>query len=786
MPLYLRQFILFCSVWLLVGCGPTPSTEETTSDGGACPIGERGCPCFPNTSCFRGLVCEQGTCVSPTPQPEKLVEVTPEPLPEPPPEPPCQPGRAACRCSPTGSCFEGLRCQTGLCVTCTTGSAGCHCKTGNTCEGGLTCSNGLCTGCVGKEGCSCYPNKACDAGLRCEDPNNTGGTCRSCSVTDKKECSCEKDADCGGLACINRRCQDLATLQKVPQNPRCYSPCEGDIQGADGTLRVCHVAYRLTEGCGVGQTCKEGSCLSSSQELAQVPPGTYPFCADASDCPAWQTCVSGRCYSTCSSQADCAQGLKCHRYVCRRPCSLKQSSCSSNETCETQGSEEGVCAPIKTRPSNLPAQQKSAGSFSLPFTSFRFTNHSTSQEIAIYNKGDFASSFTIKRKQDNISSSNPLQWVRFDLCKTYSDDGKKCLAFENKPSAQEPFSVPSVGSGKIAIVKVSNAAGQPSDKKTYQGTLVVEGDRMGQQEVVLDYRESSDGQWTGRMIAFGNFNFDEQRDGNKFPNTQGTNPQQISNALLRQWLSFKAGAIPWDEFRAILTAVTEASWSLPKVKDDCKRIFQTNDDTLCYPFTSANGYKILTQSNREAPVPSGISELPFALNLRRKASDDKVLEGQVVTERALHYPGNAAIEITFGQIPGQQSITPITQLAAQIDLGGRYEITDKESCQDTQLFERVSIPWLLSDFTQDSYEIAGSLMCARYGCRDKRVPLTPKAGQTTEELQNDQRKNTSLSGANPIPNSRRLRRRIELLDGDLVQNRYLFILYKERFVSFFN
>ena len=68
----------------------------------------------------------------------------------------CQPGTDTCRCSPTGGCAEGLRCESGVCRACVAGSAACLCKSGNTCDDGLTCVAGVCRGCVGKAFCSCY------------------------------------------------------------------------------------------------------------------------------------------------------------------------------------------------------------------------------------------------------------------------------------------------------------------------------------------------------------------------------------------------------------------------------------------------------------------------------------------------------------------------------------------------------------------------------------------------------------------------------------------------------
>ncbi|MCB9641728.1 MAG: hypothetical protein H6728_01500 [Myxococcales bacterium] len=56
---------------------------------------------------------------------------------------------------------------------------------------------------------------------------------------------------------------------------------------------------------------------------------------------------------------------------------------------------------------------------------------------------------------------------------------------------------------------------------------------------------------------------------------------------------------------------------------------------------------------------------------------------------------------------------------------------------------------------------------------------------TSEQIQAIQDYNKSLSAANPVPNGWKLRRKLELVDGAVIEGNYLFLIYKERFVSFF-
>ena len=753
---------------LFLGCSPTP---PSSGDGGGgdtaskC-AGERDCPCLPKATCDEGLECREGVCRSTEEQPDAMPDTKRKD---------CVAGTSSCRCTATGKCDSGLRCDAGVCQTCKPGTVGCACNKGK-CDAGNICQDGVCTGCVGKEHCTCYGNGRCDAGLRCEESSTKPSICKSCDAGHTEGCNCEKDSQCGSFVCENKRCVDPKKINQIPQKPKCYTPCQGDSQAVDGSgAQTCHNEFKVREGCLPDQNCVEGSCILKTQE-GKLKAGSYPFCANSGDCPDWQVCVVGRCYSTCTDDSTCSSGFKCHRFACRRVCNSTKNACSSDETCETKGSDEGVCVPKVSRYQPKPVQKSRPGGFRLYQNALSFSNHSTTGLLVIENKSALPASFEISRVSDSIKSKNPLYWLKFDTCKKVTADGKDCEAFHNKPSAAEPFKIPSIGAGKKFFVRVVNAAGQPKDKTVYQGVFLVKGRDMGEENFSVDYRATGDGQWLGKMVSFASFN---ARNIERMTPNSTSPPRDFSNALLRRWVNYKQGDITWEQFQAVLRSVREDSWKLRKVQEDCKKLFSgAGADAACYPYSSSKGYEILAYSQKEAPVPSGISELDFAIHVKEKGN---ALEGRIATSKALHYPGNPKISIRFAKRPGSEKKQKILFLNSTILVGGRYTVGSQESCPASQM-EKVTIPWLLPDFFAGATKASQGLFREKYACRDAKFPMVSSKSIPAAVAKQF---NLSSSAANPIPNGWRLRRKLELVDGVLIENRYIFALFRERFVSFF-
>ncbi|TNE47788.1 MAG: hypothetical protein EP343_18580 [Deltaproteobacteria bacterium] len=775
---------------LTTGCGGTTDTPDsgTVDNSGIV-------RCKNDSECLNGQTCaSNGTCVDKTvpkedagTQTDAGTEAAPEKTvteePSGPEKKDCNPGTVGCRCSPTGACAQGLRCEFNICQTCTEGTAGCACKDGKTCNSGLQCQDGTCQGCVGKANCPCHGNNSCDTGFRCERDNNGASICQTCKSEDMVGCNCSKDTECSGsLICVNKRCIDASKLNQIPKSPKCYYPCQDDVKMPDGTIKSCHPEYKLIEGCPGGQKCVEGSCVNESR-ASNLSSTQYPFCQGDSDCPDWQACVGGRCYSTCSSSSECASGFKCHAYVCRRECTGSTSDCSPETSCRNQASGAGVCMPNGSRKNTNLAQTSTPGTFHVTINEVNYSNTVTTGVIGIINKSKFNTNFKISRASDNIGSKNPLFWLKFDMCKTYTDDGQNCKTWGGSPTAAEPFEIKNMEPNKMYLVQLSNAGGKPSASATYSGILKVIGDQLGDRDLAVQYRQSAQGQWKGTMVAFGNF-----RDQNiaKFPNTTGLQIRDLDNALLRRWLDFKNNGISFEKFVALLRSVREGSWQLPKVASDCKTTFSqvATDDVVCYPFSSSRGYEVLSYSNREAPVPSGISELNFVVNVKEKTTT--TLEGRIDTSQALQYSGNPRITISFKNKLDSSPRIAMNSFDAVIDIGGRYYVSDSESCSDSSNFDKQTLPWMVPGFEAMSYPRTGSLFRDRFECRTKSLPTTPPPGATADQIKAVEDYNKSLAASNPIPNGWRLRRKLEMVDGMMINNRYMFVLYKETFVSFFN
>lgn len=776
--------------------------------------GKQGCACDDKKACQTGMVCRDGKCQSSDQEPgqkpdsgtgeEPSQEMAPEIVQDAgdsvetePDTYRCEQGTLACRCLASGKCKNGLRCDNNLCQICPEGTSGCACRSGNTCESGLRCESGSCMGCVGKAFCPCFGNNSCESGNFCELASTGSTTCKPCKDrTNKEGCNCDADSECGSnLLCVNHRCLDPSVMQKVPKNPKCYTPCEGDEKQRDGTIRSCHPKHSLMEGCQITQNCVEGSCVAATlSNTNNLDSSQYPFCFKDNDCPSWQTCLGGRCYSNCASDTDCLDGFTCHSYVCRRRCTLQQSTCdkgksttqcqvcSAEQVCQSIGSteNEGLCLPLAVRQISHqePPRTQTQNVFVLGARELEFSNLSSANVVGITNQSGFTMKLEIVRVEDTTgSNSKPLSWLKFDLCKTYNADRTQCQSYANAPTQQEPYSL-EIPPNSNVILRVQDADKGPSTAGRYQGTLRLRSSET-EQLLSIRYRKEGTGRWKGKIYSFGNFE-DENIDNLKTT----TNVRDLPNAFLRRWLNFKSNTIDFDKMKAILQSIQSETWRLSKVQSDCSKLYsqQASTDVLCYPYSSANGYEILSISSKEAPVPTGVSSLDFTMDV--KEDNNNQWQGRIVTSETLQYPGNPQITMQFTESPGSKDRTFLSALSAVIDMGGRYYVGKSESCTATlsQNFPQSVIPWLLLDFVGIS-EATSGLLRERYECQQKNTPSQIPSGASKETIAKIESSNQSLSGANPIPNGRALRRKIELVDGLLYQNNVLFAIIRERLVS---
>ncbi|MBU52319.1 MAG: hypothetical protein CL920_26805 [Deltaproteobacteria bacterium] len=752
-----------------------------------CDAGKAGCPCDKDGGCTGDLVCSAlGSCVPATCKSDDYGK------------------KAGCPCDNTGQCGTDLLCTVNnLCRGCKDGEAGCACKTGNVspCADGLLCKDNICKSCIGEIGCGCFADDRCNAGARCEDKNGTK-QCVSCGNT-LEGCSCRENADCltDGLVCLGGFCKTSQTgtvVNQKPTNPRCYTPCSGDsIDSKTGALQICSVRFKLREGCQAKQTCTNGSCI----ENGTTPKADeYPNCQSNTDCPSWQACVKdsngkGVCYSDCVGDADCLGKGRCYRYVCRLPCTTTNGACPKDQHCETDGQDKGFCVPKTKTNTSKPAASTSPGSFLLSSQQLSFTNQQTTAVFELWNKSNLPVSFQIKRLQDDTpTGGNPqsaLNWLQFGVCASNTDTSCPTL---NKPlNKNNPFVIGSIASNTRILIKIANAGGKPAASSIYKGSFEVDGGVLGKQVVYVEYAQSGNGQWAGKIYAFGNFN-----DHNLPKYSDNVSISQLKgNAFIQRWWEFKNSAhsdSDFEAFQAALQSIKNETWRIDKALTDCAVLRNTNKGNVaCYPYKgNKDGYGVLSGSLSETPVPTGISELNMAVNLQET---NNVLKGRIVSDQTLHYPGDPSIALTFEgtAAPSAKRFTQLTNIKADVYIGGRYNLHSKDnptdvknpivegSC-DTTFFARTAVPWLVPGFSFGTHASLG-LIRERYECRNVKYPNTARGNITANDAK---ALNIALSQANTIPNGRSLIRRIELVDGALIQNKFLFIIFRERFRSFFD
>ena len=200
----------------------------------------------------------------------------------------CDPSLAACPCSDTADCGEGLDCIDDKCVS--------ACGFDFECADAEVCANGQCV-------------PVCDEAGQCGEP---------------------------GYACVGGAC--LAD----PLNPQCSSPT--DCQGSPCVDGFCTSACITNADCAADFLCEaaSGTCF---QDL-----GPTLVCSDAIPCAGeGQTCSDGFCRYACATVQDCklidARFDACDAAVCKTdeelnpecglglPCA-GEAPCVSNECVE--------------------------------------------------------------------------------------------------------------------------------------------------------------------------------------------------------------------------------------------------------------------------------------------------------------------------------------------------------------------------------------------------------------------------------------------------------------------
>ena len=777
--------------------GDTESEQEPEPDPG-----EMGAVCNGDTPCTAPLACLDGRC-----QPED-----------------CTTGTLGCACDTGRACVEdstgaSLKCTGGMCVyadcsaagetgcpcingescteqkdvcddgicfsgECAAGEQGCMCLAGG-CKSGLYCiDNKVCVDSTGYEGGACLSNGLCYEGTRCDTNLDV---CVYCDLG-SQGCQCSSSGGCNsGLVCNAGLCVDEAVLP--PSAPKCYTPCLSDLDNDDDTV-VCD-ADGLLEGCINDLVCEDGSCVKDGEEK--------PSCESDMDCPFFQTCLAGGCYSNCETISDCSPGFGCYKKVCRVACSTETGTdtCSSGNTCETEDGTTGYCVQMQGGGGGEIVTPDSG--FSLSRSLLSLSNVNVYGEVQLLSDSSRRETFTVRKLSHTIYYADgsfekvdmpkdpvsgevsacdasagecPLYWLDIGIVGEHGSRATE-LEMETLPLCTED---------DCPSFFVDNAGDMPGIR--WEGKLEIVGE-SGRAVLPLTYVERPEGRWGGTMYYYGNFSdtgFEDwlERD-------DRTDVSGLDNALIRRWAAFRKGSLPggWDEFQAVLTATQKESWSYASVVEACESVNGAGTSAACYPYSNTAGVRTYVSDAESSPIPTGLSEFPMGMNLL-VSEDGTALEGRIETSVAMHYAANPSVALGFAASPADADscdpevvsdcVIPVTLMESETIVGGRYLVDVGDDCAAG--YEKKQTPYLVPGFEENAAEDENTGSMYQYNCVGNQLPydLTLNA--------DDAARNISLAGGNPVPDGQPRVRSLTLLDGALVNQTYMFLLFKESFDSF--
>ncbi|MEK7705844.1 MAG: hypothetical protein AAB426_12860, partial [Myxococcota bacterium] len=344
------------------------------------------------------------------------------------------------------------------------------------------------------------------------------------------------------------------------------------------------------------------------------------------------------------------------------------------------------------------------------------------------------------------------------------------------PAQVQAFSVLVEGNGGSVVLALTDAA-RPGFSR-WEGTLEITSE-LGRREVSLSYAETPEGRWAGKMFYFASFGDDYLQQWIDEGLANSPTVGLIPNAFVQRWAAFKFGRLPGglDELRALLTSMQTGSWNWASVRGVCEAQYPTGS---CYPYSNGAGFGVFTEDGDTSPVPTGLVELPMAVNLKPVGAADRTMyTGKIVSADALHYAGDPEVQLRFEADPSTpcppastSCISGIQSFGAVVNVGGRY-LSD-EGCAPG--FDEVATPWLLPGFAANTVLDGASGLLYRHECRDRRQPYGDNADFVAV--------NAALASANPVPDGRTRSRTLELIDGALINQDTLFVLFRERFESF--
>lgn len=514
------------------------------------------------------------------------------------------------------------------------------------------------------------------------------------------------------------------------------------------------------EDCLDGLQCIKGSCVPDSAEPEDV--GT---CAIDSECPSFQRCIAARCYSDCEANDDCSNGQVCAQKVCRAQCSTSQTNdCPEGFFCDAPDGVAGVCITQAQQLQNIEVEVD--GTFALGATSLSFSNINTTATLTLRNDSPTSRNFIVRKLREYETTDqgvetieeHPLTWL--------------LLGAPGKEEKVEEYKILVEGNGEVEVGIAGAARDDQGAPARWRGELQVSAEGLGQRSVMMEYAEQPEGQWVGKQMYLASFGEEKLTEWIEAGRADGESLSDVGNALVQRWGAFKFGDLDFDEFRASLLSIETGSWNNAEMIKRCRDA--GNAAGACYPYDNPAGMLTLTTDARSRPVPTGVTELPFAMNVK-VGSDEVHWEGRVESSRTLHYSGNPAVSLEFAGDPSGcvtelngVCLTPVLALKANAQVGGRHA-PGADGCNEG--LEPVNVPWLLRDFTQGTSGPEDELV--REECRSSSVPF----GSDAEQKPN----NLNFAGANPVPDGLTRERTLDLVDGAMINQEYLFLLFRERF-----
>lgn len=633
----------------------------------------------------------------------------------------------------------------------------------------------------GTLGCECAPRNTCKKGPDGQQLVCVAGTCELPVCTEPGQPGCR----CGGgdvcqadHVCVDGVCvPDTGQTLVPPADPVCYTPCKGDLVRADGTVVSCSVDG-LLEGCVDGAICRNGTCVvpagtaSEEGQLRQGATDEPGVCRDDVDCPDFQSCIMGRCYSDCTRDAECRGERVCYRNTCRLPCSASNDTCPAGTVCTTVDGEEGYCLPMA--PGGSPSEEPVEGTFQVSATVLEFTGRKTTGSFTITNDSPVARTFTIRKARHREFTErgpvtvieNALFWVEMAV-EGDTPERVQELTVEIGPQ----------GVREIHLAEVDNPL-----HNRWEGTLEVSHPQLGVRNVNLSFARSPEGRWTGSMYYFGNFS-DAGLEAWREDKENNDKLRAVGNAFIRRWGALRNRNISYDEFRAALTAMQTESWKWESVKQRCPREGAPDPNVGCYLYDNTQGIAIFSDYLPDNPIPTGVVEMPIVLDLGQAPNRPaEEWAGKILSRETLHYAGDPRIEVTFAADPsscsdsfGKTCVNLLEDFKAEVYVGGRFKVpASSPNCGGAQGFKVFRTPWLVPGFEAGAALDPAENRLYQYECRDTLLPF----GKGFEDL------NASMASSNPIPDGATRRRIIELIDGALIDQRTLFVIFREYLPSF--